>query len=481
MAERAGGGGLVLAATILASSLAFIDGTVVTVALPAVQEGYGAGFDAAQWVVNGYALMLGALVVVTGGLGDRYGRRRIFVAGILVFTAASVACALAPSVAFLVGARIVQGIGAALLVPQSLAIISATFPRERRGRAIGTWAAASGATTAFGPPLGGFLVDALDWRAAFWINVPLAAVALWLTFRAVPESRDPGARGPIDWTGAVLAIVGFGLLAAGLTGFSGGMGGAGAFAPAAIAAGIVGLAVFVAVERRAADPLVPPVLFRSRTFTGATLLTLFLYGCLAVTLFLLPYELQVRRGLTPTQTGWTLMPFGIVLALGSRFAGGLADRFGPRLFLVTGSALVALACALFALAVEDFWLGVVAPLLLMAIGMTIVVSPLTTAIMNAVPQNRAGAASSVNNAAARVGGLLAVAAVGALAGLIYVGATGDPSARFGILPEAAEARAVALDAFLVAYRAAMAVSAALAALAAVAAAIFLRPETPRDA
>lgn len=303
-------GGIILAATILASSLAFIDGTIVIVALPAIQEGFGAGFDAAQWVVNGYALMLGALVVVTGGLGDRFGRRRMFVAGIIAFTAASVACALAPSIEVLIVARGIQGIGAALLVPQSLAIISASFPREQRGRAIGTWAAASGATTAFGPPLGGFLVDAIHWRAAFWINVPLAAIALWLTFRAVPESRDPEARGGIDLTGAALAMVGFGLLAAGLTTFSRGIADVGPFAWAAIAAGILALVAFALVERRAANPLVPPALFRSRTFTGTNLLTVFLYGCLAATLFLLPYELDVRRGLSPAGTGLALMPFG---------------------------------------------------------------------------------------------------------------------------------------------------------------------------
>lgn len=468
-------GGLILAATILASSLAFIDGTIVMVALPSIQEDFGAGFDAAQWVVNGYALMLGALVVVTGGLGDRYGRRRLFVAGIIAFTAASVACALAPSIEVLILARGIQGIGAALLVPQSLAIISASFPREQRGRAIGTWAAASGATSAFGPPLGGFLVDAIDWRAAFWINLPLAAIALWLTFRAVPESRDPEARGGIDWSGAVLAMIGFGLLAAGLTAFSRGIAEVGAFAWSAIAGGILALVAFALVERRVANPLVPPALFRSRTFTGTNVLTVFLYGCLAATLFLLPYELDVRRGLSPAETGLALMPFGVIVAIGSRFTGGLSDRFGQRLFLVLGSALVALACAWLALAFGNFWLGVMAPLILLSVGMTVVISPLTTAVMNAVPENRAGAASSVNNAAARVGGLLAVAAVGALAGMIYIGMLDDPSARFGILPEGEAAAAAAQRGFLVAYRSAMWFAAAWAALAAIAAAIFLRP------
>lgn len=466
-------GGLILAATILASSLAFIDGTIVMVALPAIQEGFGAGFDAAQWVVNGYALMLGALVVVTGGLGDRYGRRRLFVAGIILFTAASIACALAPSVEVLIGARGIQGIGAALLVPQSLAIISATFPREQRGRAIGTWAAASGATTAFGPPLGGFLVDTLDWRAAFWINVPLAAIALWLTFRAVPESRDPEARGGIDWAGALLAMAGFGLLAGGLTAFSRGIGEVGPSVWAALLAGIVALVAFALVERRVPNPLVPPALFRSRTFTGTNLLTVFLYGCLSATLFLLPYELDVRRGLSPAETGLALMPFGVIVAIGSRFTGGLSDRFGQRLFLVLGSILVSVACAWLALALGNFWIGVMAPLILLSVGMTVIISPLTTAVMNAVPENRAGAASSVNNAAARVGGLLAVAAVGALAGMIYIALTDDPSARFGILPDGEAARALAQGSFLTAYRSAMWFAAAWAAIAAIAAAVFL--------
>lgn len=240
----------VLAATILASAMAFIDGSVVTIALPAIQAEFAAELASLQWVVNGYTLMLGALLLAGGGLGDRIGRRRIFTAGIVIFAAASLLCAAAPSVGWLIAGRVLQGTGAAALVPQSLAIISASFPREVRGRAIGAWAAASAATTAFGPPLGGFLVDALSWRAAFWINIPLSAGALWLTLRYVEENRDAEASGPIDWIGTVIAILSLGAFTVGLTWLAEPERDR-PLALAAMLAGILGLLLFVEAERRA--------------------------------------------------------------------------------------------------------------------------------------------------------------------------------------------------------------------------------------
>lgn len=445
----------VLGATILASSLAFIDSTVVTVALPSVQEGFDAEFQSVQWILNGYALMLGALILVAGGLGDLYGRRRIFLIGITVFTIASVACAVAPSIGVLIAARVLQGIGAALLVPQSLAIITVCFPREIRGRAIGTWAAASAATTALGPPIGGFLIDLFDWRAVFWINLPLAALAIWMTLRAVPESKDPNAHGSVDWLGSTLAIAGFGALAFGLSAFSEGLD-VDPYVYALIVGGIVAVLAFVYAESKVANPVMPLLLFRSRVFTGTAIVTVFLYGCLAALVFLIPFELEVHRGMSPTQMGLTLALVGLIIGAGSRFMGGLSDRLGPRRFLLAGTSMVTASCAVFALAHPSYWLGILLPIVMFSVGMTIVVSPLTTAVMNAAPEGKSGAASGVNNAASRIGGLIAVAMLGAFASLIYLANAGDGGNRFGVLPEETDAAYPALEsAFSTAYSATM--------------------------
>ena len=446
---------LVLGATILASSLAFIDSTVITVALPSIQQGFDTDFQAVQWVINGYALMLGALILVAGGLGDLHGRRRIFIIGIAIFTIASIGCAIAPNVGVLVGARIIQGIGAAFLVPQSLAIITYCFPREVRGRAIGTWAAASAATTALGPPIGGFLIDLWDWRAVFWINVPLAALAIWMTLKAVPESKDPDAHGSTDWLGSFLAIAGFGALAFGLSAFSEGLD-VQAFIYAMLVAGIAAIFLFVYAESRAANPIMPLMLFRSPVFTGTALATVFLYGCLSGLLFLIPFELEVHRGLSPTQMGLTLSAVGLIIGAGSRYVGGLSDRFGPRNFLLVGTVTVTLSCVVFALAHPSFWLGIMTPMIMLALGMTAVVSPLTTAVMNAAPEGKSGAASGVNNAASRVGGLFAVAILGAFASMIFLNNAGDSGNRFGVLPDPTDAAYPVLEsAFNTAFQATM--------------------------
>ncbi len=367
----------VLAATVLASAMAFIDGSVVTIALPVIQTEFAARFQALQWVVNAYTLMLGALILVGGALGDRVGRRRVFVVGIAIFAAASLTCALAASVKMLIAARAVQGLGAALLVPQSLAIIAASFPRAVRGRAIGVWAAASAITTSLGPPLGGFVIDTWSWRAAFLINLPLSAAALLLAFTHVPESRDRSATGRLDWPGSLLAVLSLGALTYGLTQLSGRTSGTG-MAPAALIVAAVGFVAFWRVERRARNPILPAVLFRSRTFLAANVLTLFLYGALAGVLFLLPFDLIARRGMAASAVGLTLLPFSLIIGLLSRSAGGLADRFGARNLLVGGSLVAAAAILCVALDLSNYWLGVFVPITAMALGMAAVVTPLTT-------------------------------------------------------------------------------------------------------
>lgn len=461
----------VLAATILASALAMIDGTIVTIALPTMQADLAASFSRLQWVVNGYALLLGGLILIGGGAGDRFGRRLVFCIGTAVFALASLGCALAPSVETLIVARSVQGVGAALLVPQSLAIISAAFPKEIRGRAIGLWAGASAIATAMGPTLGGLMIDGLGWRSVFWINLPLAAGVLWLALWHVPESRDDSATGPLDWTGGALAIVGCGLLTVGLTGFA--ETGAGVIGPSVLVlAGIVTLGGFVRAESRAANPLMPLSLFTNRVFAGANATTVLLYGALSAVLFLLPFDLIARRGLSSTEAGLTMLPLGIVIGTLSRHAGAWADRVGPRPPLVLGSCLVALAAVLLALGPGDFWLGAFTPVVTISFGMALVVAPLTTAVMNAAPDAQSGAASGVNNAASRLAGLFAVAIVAALASLLFTASlrAGDVSIdghRFGILPLPGDPlRGLVEGAFTHAYGTAMWVAAAWSSLAA---------------
>jgi EmrB/QacA subfamily drug resistance transporter len=457
----------ILSATIVASSMAFIDSSVVTIALPAMQRGLGATLGDMQWVSNAYLLLLGSLILVGGGLGDRVGRRLIVMIGIAVFAVASILCAAAPTVGILIVARLLQGIGAALLVPQSLAIISATYPKEVRGRAIGTWAAAASITTALGPPLGGFLVDLLSWRVVFWINVPLAAIAIWLTFVHVPENKDEGATGPIDWLGAAIAVLAFGALTYGLTAISDETVSR-SIIVGTIVVGLAGIALFVYVEGRAANPIMPPELFRLPVFTGTNIVTLFLYGALAGMFFLLPFDLQARRGLSASAAGLTLVPIGIIIGVLSRQMGSLADRLGPRPFLVIGPVLVGLCGVGLALNLSSYWIGVLVPVLLFSVGMAIVVSPLTTAVMNSVPDARSGAASGVNNAASRLAGVLAIAVFGAAASLVFN--WNAHGGRFGVLPAPGDpSRPVIESAFLAAYSTAMGLAALWCFIAALAA------------
>ena len=405
----------ILTATILASSMVFIDGSVVNVALPSIQAALVAPVSQAQWVVNAYVLTLGALILIGGAAGDRFGRLRVCVAGIVLFTAASVWCGISSGSSMLVAARAAQGVGGALLVPSSLAIISACFPTAQRGRAIGTWAAASALTTALGPVLGGWLVDSVSWRAIFFINVPLALLALLLALRWIPESRNESAAG-VDWAGGALAITGFGMLAYGLTAAAT-VGWSHASVRGSLLACVLLLALFLWWEARTTAPMVPLTLFRSTTFSGANAITLLLYFALSGELFFLPFDLIDIQGYTAAEAGAAFLPFSILMAGLSRWTGGLNERYGARLLLLAGSIVVAAGLVVIALAPVrgSYWAVVFPAMLVWGFGMALCVAPLTTAVMSSAGDLYAGAASGINNAVARIAGMLAVALLGVVA------------------------------------------------------------------
>jgi EmrB/QacA subfamily drug resistance transporter len=420
----------VLAATILGSSMAFIDETAVTVALPTIQTTLGATAIDAQWMVEAYTLFLAALVLVGGSLGDHLGRRRVFAAGVVLFAVASVWCGLAPSPEQLIFSRALQGIGGALLVPNSLAIIGASFDEERRGKAIGTWAGFTGVSLVLGPVLGGYLAENLSWRGVFFINVPLAIAVLAIAFRQVPESRDPGAR-RLDLPGATLAAVGlggviFGLLESSKRGLGDPL------VVGSLVLGFVALAAFVFVEGRAREPMVPLELFRSRDFTGANVFTLLFYFSLGGTLFFLPFNLIWVQGYSATAAGAAIVPALLLVSLLSRCAGGLADRYGARLTLVVGPAIAGIGFALFAVPGigGSYWTTFFPAAIVLGVGLAAQAPAVTTVALNSVDVRHSGLASAINNAFSQTAALLAIAVLGVL---MFAAFSGSLDARLEAL------------------------------------------------
>jgi EmrB/QacA subfamily drug resistance transporter len=427
----------VLVAAILGSAMAFIDGTAVNVALPVIQRELGANAAQMQWVVEGYALFLSALILLGGSLGDLYGRKRMFALGIVIFALASLGCALAPTVHVLIAARCVQGIGGALATPESLALISAFFTGAERGRAIGTWSGFASITGAVGPLIGGWLTQHASWRWVFLLNLPIALAVLAISYRGFPESRDEEMPQQLDVLGGLLATLGLGAFTYGLIASQGGR--PGALGIGAVAAGIVLLGAFVVLEHRSPAPMMPLELFHSRVFSAANLYTLFLYAALGGSLYFLPYVLIDVQRYTPTAAGAAMLPFIVLMFALSRWSGGLVGRIGARTPMVAGALFAAAAFVAFALPGigGSYWTTYFPAALLLGIGGTLFVAPLTTTVFDAVDVEKSGVASGVNNAVARTAGLIAIAALGIVLAAVFNAGFDRRMARHHVAPQTA--------------------------------------------
>jgi EmrB/QacA subfamily drug resistance transporter len=409
---------MVLAACVLASAMAFIDGSALTVALPQLRADLGADLVSVQWVLNGYVLALAAITLIGGALADVYGKARMLTLGCILFALASIGCALAPSVGFLIGMRIVQGIAAAILTPASLALIGATYPRDERSRAIGVWAAASALTTAGGPVLGGWLTEVYGWQLVFWINPPLALIAVALLFFYAPDDRREERR--FDVPGAAILAVALAALAYALSRIGPGEAGPvsastlGTLVALGVAvAGFVGYALW---ERSTRSPMTPPRMLENRPFVGLNLATLTVYAALSIMFFLVPFDLVDRRGLSATQAGLAFLPFTLGVGLLARLFGGLADQIGARTMLIVGPVGAALAYVWMALARDTSLVpGVIAPMALLGLSFAVLVAPLTSAVMSSVDDADEGLASGINNAAARIAQMAGVALAAGIA------------------------------------------------------------------
>jgi EmrB/QacA subfamily drug resistance transporter len=459
---RSTAGRWVLVATVLGAGLVFLDASVVNVALPAIASDFGSGLASLQWTVNAYTLTLAGLLLLGGSLGDHFGRRRIFVIGIIWFAVASLICGVAPNAPALIGARALQGVGAALLTPGSLAIIEATFRPSDRAPAIGAWSGLAGVATALAPLLGGYLTQAVSWRLVFLINLPFTVVALWAAIRHVPESVDPAAARRLDLAGAALAALGLAGVTYGLTeGPS-----VGWTSPAVLVAwlgGVLCLVAFVLVERFSSHPMLPIDIFRSVQFSSANAVTFLVYGALGGAFFLLPIQLQRVIGLSPLMAGLALLPVTVVMLLLSARAGRLAQRIGPRLPMTLGPLIAAVGLALMVRTVpgSSYWTTTLPAVLVFAVGLSLTVAPLTATVLAAASAEHAGVASAVNNTVARAAGLLAVAAIPVVAGL-----TGST--------------ALSPDVFAAGFKTGIWISAALTAVGGLLAFATIRTPSPED-
>ena len=407
----------VLAVAVMGSAMAFIDESAVNVALPNIELDLHTTLASMQWVINAYTLCMSALLLIGGAAADRFGRRKLFFLGVITFTLASIACGLAPNIPALISARVIQGAGAGLLIPCSLAIIGAAFDQDERDAAIGIWSSVSALAAGAGPLLAGLLIDHLSWRAIFFINPIIAIPTLWIAVRRLPESADPTARAGLDWLGAVLVFGGLGALVFGLIAFST-LGWRDLTVEGSLMTGVLLLVGFVLQERRGNAPMMPLILFRSRLFRGVNLLTLLLYGALGGAFFFLPFLLIQHHGFSAAAAGAAFLPYALVVAFLSRWSGRMVDRFGARWPLIIGPLVVAIGFALLALISGEqlYWVYLV-PMTILGFGMAITVTPLTITVVNSVQTRDTGVASGINNVSASIAGLLAIALLGTLVGI----------------------------------------------------------------